>query len=382
MGVGDGPARAGAVDAALARVAARSIGRDALRRERDPYEAQACGGTEDGRRSRDGGRGSVSDQAFTRPRSRETRAGTATARRRRPSTRSSAFSTPLVEPPPVAAPPTGTRVIWPVVSLPECFEVELLPERSTVDPSPRELLPDESPSPEPPVPRSLLGLGVGRWLGAGVACGPGVSSGVSVGVEDGVGFAEGPGVADGVGPADGVIVGAGVGAVMLFVTLASQITVAPPPFPEPLHWLTATLRNEVVVEPEPTVHLTRCVPPPPLPEPLHCVTVAPVVLAGNGLHAVVGAVPPPSPDALHWLVVAAVGVTRPVTLFTTSTLHVTVPPPPFPEPLHWSIVVTSAPELVVEELQVIVAGALAAPWHSVSSTVEVVTPSSTLFVTL
>ena len=84
----------------------------------------------------------------------------------------------------------------------------------------------------------------------------------------------------------------------MLVMLVLQLTVAPPPLPEPLHWLTVTLRSEVV-EPESTLHCTRCVPPPPLPEPLHWVTVALVVFAGKGLQRVVGAVPPPVPDELH-----------------------------------------------------------------------------------
>ena len=90
-------------------------------------------------------------------------------------------------------------------------------------------------------------------------------------------------------------------------------------------------------------------------------TFALVVLAGNGSQRTVGAVPPPSPDELHWLTVAEVGVAAPVMLFTTSTVHVTVPPPPLPEPLHWLIDVTRLAELVVEGVQTRVAGALAAP---------------------
>jgi hypothetical protein len=44
--------------------------------------------------------------------------------------------------------------------------------------------------------------------------------------------------------------------------------------------------------------------------------------------------------------------------------------------------VTRALELVVDELHVIVAGAFAAPWHSTSWTVELVTAPSTSFVTV
>ena len=123
-------------------------------------------------------------------------------------------------------------------------------------------------------------------------------------------------------------------------------------------------------------------PPPPLPDPLHWVTVAPVVLAGKGEHKVVGAVPPPVPDPLHWFTVAAVGVVVPVMRLTTSTAQVTVPPPPLPDPLHWSIEVTRLAEVIVDELQTIVAGALAAPWHSVRATVELATFPSRVFVTV
>lgn len=189
-------------------------------------------------------------------------------------------------------------------------------------------------------------------------------------VAAGVGLAVGLGVVVGVGLAVGLGEGLACAAVTLSVRLVRQVTVAPPPLPEPLHWLTVTFRSEVVVDPEVTVHLTRCVPPPPLPESLHWVTVALVVLAGNGLQATVGAVPPPSPDLLHWLTVAEVGVALPVMLLITSTVQVTVPPPPFPEPLHWLTVVTSDAELVVDEVQDIDEGELAAPWHSFRVTEE------------
>ncbi len=175
---------------------------------------------------------------------------------------------------------------------------------------------------------------------------------VGVGVTVGVGVIVGVGVTVGVG--DG-------GTVTLLVRLVRQVTVAPPPFPEPLHWSTETVRSDVVVEPEPTVHRTRRVPPPPFPDPLHWVTVAPLVVAGKGLQTVVGTVPPPVPAELHWLTVADVGVVVPVMLLMTSTVHSTVPPPPLPEPLHCSIDATRSVELVVDELQTMVAGALAAP---------------------
>jgi hypothetical protein len=76
---------------------------------------------------------------------------------------------------------------------------------------------------------------------------------------------------------------------------------------------------------------------------------------------------------LHWLTVAGVGETVLVTLLMTSTLHSTVPPPPPPEPLHWATEVTRSVDRAVEVVQTIVAGALAAPWHSVSAMEEFVT---------
>jgi hypothetical protein len=112
------------------------------------------------------------------------------------------------------------------------------------------------------------------------------------------------------------------------------------------------------------------------------VTFAEVVLAGNGSQRTVGAVPPSKPAELHWLTVAAVGVTVPTMLLTTSTVHVTVPPPPLPDPLHWLTEVTRLEEVTVDELQTMVGGALAAPWHSWSVTVELVTPPSMLLVTV
>ena len=197
-------------------------------------------------------------------------------------------------------------------------------------------------------------------VGAGVADPEGAGVGVVEVLGVGVGPAEELGLGVGVTVELGVGAGAGAG-VMLVVIPVRQVTVAPPPLPEPLHWLTETRSADDVVEPELTVHRTLCVPPPPLPELLHWVTIALVVLAGNGSHAVVGAVPPPVPEALHWLTVADVGVPDPVMLLMTSTVHSTVPPPPFPDPLHWSMDVTKLGEEVVEELQTIVGGALAAP---------------------
>jgi hypothetical protein len=101
------------------------------------------------------------------------------------------------------------------------------------------------------------------------------------------------------------------------------------------------------------------------------VTVAPVVLP-SGLHRIVGCVPPPCPDTLHWLTVAGVGETTPVMLLMMATLQLTVPPPPLPEPSHWVTEVMSWVEVVVVVTQV--GDALAAPWHSVTVRVELVTP--------
>jgi hypothetical protein len=186
----------------------------------------------------------------------------------------------------------------------------------------------------------------------------------------------------GVTVGDGVTVGVGEGWEMLLVRPVRHVTVAPPPFPEPTHWLTDTTMSGVVVEFELTVHCTRCVPPPPFPELLHWVTLAPLVVAGNGLQRTVGAVPPPSPDVLHWLTVAEVGVTVAVMLLMTSTVHTTVPPPPFPEPLHCVTEVTMSVDGVVDELQTIVGGSFANPWHAWRTTVELVTLPLRLFVTV
>ena len=83
----------------------------------------------------------------------------------------------------------------------------------------------------------------------------------------------------------------------MFTREVVQVTVAPPPLPEPLHWLTVTGSAAAWVDGV-TVHRTRMVPPPPFPEVLHWVIVALVVLP-SGTHTVVGAVPPPVPEPLH-----------------------------------------------------------------------------------
>ena len=69
-------------------------------------------------------------------------------------------------------------------------------------------------------------------------------------------------VADG-GAAEGAAEG---GATALFSMLAEQMTRAPPPLAEPLHWLTLTLRAAASVPVAVQVRPTRV---PPLAEPLH-----------------------------------------------------------------------------------------------------------------
>jgi hypothetical protein len=115
----------------------------------------------------------------------------------------------------------------------------------------------------------------------------------------GTGFGELVRVAVGRGLVVGVAVAVGEGAteMMWLVTEDEQMTIAPPPLPDPTHWLMVTGSAAVFVDVV-TVHLTRLVPPPPLPELLHWVTVAPVVLP-MGEHTFVGCVPPPVPAELH-----------------------------------------------------------------------------------
>jgi hypothetical protein len=84
--------------------------------------------------------------------------------------------------------------------------------------------------------------------------------------------------------------------------------------------------GSAVAVPE-TVHCTRIAAPPPFPEPLHWVTVALVVLP-SGLHTTVGCVPPPVPDPTHWsTVTSVVGVPTGMLLMTVM-LHVALLPPP------------------------------------------------------
>ena len=59
-------------------------------------------------------------------------------------------------------------------------------------------------------------------------------------------------------------------------------------------------------------------------------------------------------------------------LLTMNTVQVTVPPPPLPEPSHWVTDVVSRLDDDVDVVQV--GGALAAPWHCLIVTVELVAP--------
>ena len=133
-----------------------------------------------------------------------------------------------------------------------------------------------------------------------------------------------------------------------FVMVAEQMTRAPPPLAEPLHWLILTPWDEGFV---PVAVQVRPTSVPPLAEPLHCVIVAPVVLAGKGLQPVV--MPPPEPT--HWFTVAAVepGL-MPTKSLMTVTLQRSVPPPPLIELLHCVTAVTGLVRLrtVVEHAAV------------------------------
>jgi hypothetical protein len=146
-------------------------------------------------------------------------------------------------------------------------------------------------------------LGCFRLRG-GVPCPPPPGCfGLAVCVLVGTGFGElvrvavGRGDAVGLDGVVGVAVADGTTEMMWLVTLDEQMTTAPPPLPEPTHWLMVTGSAAVFVDVV-TVHRTRLVPPPPLPELLHWVTVAPVVLP-IGEHTLVGRVPPPVPAELH-----------------------------------------------------------------------------------
>jgi hypothetical protein len=128
------------------------------------------------------------------------------------------------------------------------------------------------------------------------------------------------------------------------------------------------------VEAPETVHFTRVSAPPPFPEPLHWVTVALVVLP-IGAHTTVGWVPPPLPDPLHWFTVAPdVGVPTEMSLMNL-TLHVTLLPPPTTMPLHWLMEVTRWFDLVTVVVQPAGGSTPAAAKHAVAVIVELVAPA-------
>jgi hypothetical protein len=174
-------------------------------------------------------------------------------------------------------------------------------------------------------------------------------------------------------PATGtVVVVVGAAATRLLVKVVAHVTVLPPPFDEPLHWLTVI--GSAVVAPV-TLHCTLRLAPPPVPEPLHCVTTAFVVLA-TGAQSRVGWVPPPVPEPMHWLTVTP-DVAAPVgTVSTTATLHVRLLPPPTMMPLHWSTDVTSWFDVVTVVVQPEGGVTPAAARHAVPVTVEEVAPAA------
>src|SRR5450759_4969146 len=144
---------------------------------------------------------------------------------------------------------------------------------------------------------------------------------------------------------------------------AEQMTRAPPPLAELLHWLMVTPWAEGFVPVAVHFSSTRV---PPLAEPLHWVIAAPVVVAGKGSQPVVIL-----PEPTHWLTVAAVapGLT-PMKLFVTLTLQRSVAPPPLSELLHCVTAVTGLVRTVVLLVQLAcVAGGPAAPCHSRTVTV-------------
>ena len=155
----------------------------------------------------------------------------------------------------------------------------------------------------------------------------------------------GAGVGDAPAEADSPAEAEAAGALTaLLAMLAAQLTLPPPPRPEPLHWLTVTTRAEAIVPVAVQLIPTRL---PPLAEPLHCVMAASVVVAGKGVQPVVR----PSPEPTHWLTVTAAepGLT-PTKLFVIVALQLSVAPPPLADPLHWMTEVTG----VVREVVVVV----------------------------
>ena len=157
-----------------------------------------------------------------------------------------------------------------------------------------------------------------------------------------------------------------------FVIFVEQMTRAPPPLAEPLHWLTRTPCEAGFVPLAVQVSWTR-VPPPA--EPLHCVIVAFVVVAGNGSQPVVML-----PEPTHWFTVAAVAPAAvPTKLLVTRTLQRRVPPPPLIEPLHCVTWVTGLVRL--DTWVAHVAGAPAPPLHSRTVTLADPPPPAKILLT-
>src|ERR1700722_9259629 len=124
-----------------------------------------------------------------------------------------------------------------------------------------------------------------------------------------------------------------------------------------------------------SVHCTRVDAPPPFPEPLHWVTVAPLVLA-TGAHTRVGWVPPPVPEPMHSLTVTPAVAVPAGMVFTTETLQVTLLPPPKTTPLHWFTVVTSWLDVVTVVVQPKGGRTPAAARHAVAVIVELSAPAA------
>jgi hypothetical protein len=124
-----------------------------------------------------------------------------------------------------------------------------------------------------------------------------------------------------------------------------------------------------------SVQITRAEAPPPFPDPLHWVTVAPLVLAA-GVHKRVGWVPPPVPEPMHSLTVTPAVAVPAGIVFATETLHVTLLPPPKATPLHWFTVVTSWLDVVAVVVQPKGGSTPAAARHAVAVMVELSAPAA------
>jgi len=135
---------------------------------------------------------------------------------------------------------------------------------------------------------------------------PGSSAGRAADADGRVGVADAAGEVAAV-VAAGVATGEAAGVLALLrlvMMLAWQVTVDPPTFPVPLHWVTLIGIARLTLDRGSTVQCT--VPPPPLAEPLHWVTVATVVAAGNGSHRGLAVAAEPT----HWLDFALSGARR------------------------------------------------------------------------